>query len=49
MAEHFSWGEFLPLAGASVAISAAGITVAVLAYALQRIDLGHLVAARFPA
>jgi NAD(P)H-quinone oxidoreductase subunit 5 len=49
MAEHFSWGEFLPLAGASVAISAAGITVAVLAYALQRIDLGQLVAARFPS
>ena len=49
MAEHFSWGEFLPLAGASVAISAAGITVAVLAYALQRIDLGKLVAARFPS
>ncbi|HYP03487.1 MAG TPA: NAD(P)H-quinone oxidoreductase subunit 5 [Cyanobium sp.] len=49
MAEHFSWGEFLPLAGASVAISVTGITVAVLAYALRRLDLATLVAARFPA
>ena len=49
MAEHFSWGEFLPLAGASVAISVIGISVAVLAYALRRIDLGVLVAARFQA
>jgi NAD(P)H-quinone oxidoreductase subunit 5 len=49
MAHHFSWGEFLPLAGASVAISIAGITLAVLAYYLQRIDLGQAVAARFPA
>ncbi|MCP9849929.1 NAD(P)H-quinone oxidoreductase subunit 5 [Cyanobium sp. Morenito 9A2] len=48
-AEHFSWGEFLPLAGASVAISLTGITVAVLAYALHRLDLATLVAARFPA
>ncbi|HJN36362.1 MAG TPA: proton-conducting transporter membrane subunit, partial [Prochlorococcaceae cyanobacterium Fu_MAG_50] len=48
MAEHFSWGEFLPLAGASVAISLTGISIAVLAYALHRIDLGQLVAARFP-
>ncbi len=47
-AEHFSWGEFLPLAGASVAISVTGITVAVLAYALHRLDLAKLVAARFP-
>jgi NAD(P)H-quinone oxidoreductase subunit 5 len=49
MAHHFSWGEFLPLAGASVAISIAGIALAVLAYALHRIDLGQAVAARFPA
>lgn len=49
MAHHFSWGEFLPLAGASVAISLAGISLAVVAYYLQRIDLGQLVAARFPA
>ncbi len=49
MAEQFSWEEFLPLAGASVAISAAGITIAVLAYALHRIDLGSAVAARVPS
>jgi NAD(P)H-quinone oxidoreductase subunit 5 len=49
MAEHFSWNEFLPLAGASVAISVAGISLAVLAYYLHRIDLGKAVAARFPA
>jgi NAD(P)H-quinone oxidoreductase subunit 5 len=49
MAHHFSWGEFLPLAGASVAISIAGISLAVLAYFLHRIDLGEAVAARFPA
>jgi NAD(P)H-quinone oxidoreductase subunit 5 len=48
MAEHFSWGEFLPLAGASVAISITGIAVAVLAYALRRLDLATAVAARFP-
>jgi len=48
-AEHFSWGEFLPLAGASVGISIAGITVAVLAYALHKLDLGAAVAGRFPA
>lgn len=47
-AEHFSWAEFLPLAGASVAISVTGITVAVLAYSLHRLDLAQLVAARFP-
>jgi NAD(P)H-quinone oxidoreductase subunit 5 len=49
MAHHFSWSEFLPLAGSSVAISIAGITLAVLAYFLHRIDLGQAVAARFPA
>jgi len=49
MAERFSWSEFLPLAGASVAISLAGISLAVLAYYLHRIDLGQAVAARFPA
>jgi NAD(P)H-quinone oxidoreductase subunit 5 len=48
MAHHFSWADFLPLAGASVAISIAGITLAVLAYFLHRIDLGQAVAARFP-
>jgi NAD(P)H-quinone oxidoreductase subunit 5 len=49
MAHHFSWGEFLPLAGASVAISLAGISLAVVAYSLHRIDLGQVVAGRFPA
>jgi NAD(P)H-quinone oxidoreductase subunit 5 len=49
VAEHFSWGEFLPLAGASVAISSLGIGLAVVAYALHRIDLGTAVAGRFPA
>ena len=48
-AAHFSWGEFLPLAGASVGISVAGISVAVLAYALRKLDLGTAVAGRFPA
>ncbi len=49
MAAHFSWAEFLPLAGSSVAISAAGITLAVVAYLLHKIDLGTAVAGRFPA
>jgi NAD(P)H-quinone oxidoreductase subunit 5 len=48
MAAHFSWNEFLPLAGASVAMSLAGIGVAVLAYLLHRVDLAQTVAARFP-
>jgi NAD(P)H-quinone oxidoreductase subunit 5 len=48
VAEHFSWGEFLPLAGASVTISLVGTTVAVLTYALHRLDLANAVAARFP-
>ena len=48
MASHFSWAEFLPLAGASVAISLVGITISVLAYALHTLDLGTAVAARFP-
>lgn len=49
MAKHFSWDEFLPLAGASVAVSLVGISVAVAAYALHKLDLGQAVAARFPA
>ena len=49
MAEHFAWHDFLPLAGASVAISVLGISVAVLAYALRRLDLARLAAGRFPA
>ena len=49
MAHHFSWSEFLPLAGASVAISVLGISIAVVAYALRRLDLGTAVAGRLPA
>ena len=49
MAEHFSWSEFLPLAGASVGISVIGITISVLAYALHKLDLATTVAGRFPA
>jgi NAD(P)H-quinone oxidoreductase subunit 5 len=49
VAEHFSWSAFLPLAGASVAISVAGISVALLAYALHKIDLAALFANRYPA
>ena len=49
MAQHFSWSEFLPLAGASVAMSIAGISLAFVAYFLHRIDLGKLVAGKFPA
>ncbi|WP_413295495.1 NAD(P)H-quinone oxidoreductase subunit 5 [Synechococcus sp. MIT S9452] len=49
LAEHFSWKEFLPLAGASVAISIAGIGLATAAYALRKVDLGTAVAGRFPA
>ncbi len=48
MSEKFSWGEFLPLAGASVAISTAGISLAVLAYALKKLDLKTLVVDRVP-
>ncbi|MEB3321388.1 MAG: NAD(P)H-quinone oxidoreductase subunit 5 [Synechococcaceae cyanobacterium] len=48
-AAHFSWAGFLPLAGASVAVAAVGITVAVLAYGMHRLDLARSVAARFPA
>ncbi|WP_320666527.1 NAD(P)H-quinone oxidoreductase subunit 5 [Prochlorococcus sp. MIT 1307] len=48
MKDAFSWLDFLPLAGASVAISSAGISLAVFAYYLHRIDLGKLIAARFP-
>ena len=49
LAEHFSWEEFLPLAGASVAISVAGIGLATAAYALRKVDLATAVAGRFPA
>ena len=49
MSNSFTWVEFLPLAIASVAISTLGITLAVLAYYLQRINLEKLFANRFPA
>ena len=48
MMKMFSWGEFLPLAGASVAISSIGIALAVFSYYLNRIELGKLVSNRFP-
>ena len=48
MAKEFHLGEFISLAGASVAISSAGICLAVFAYYLKRIDLGQVIAARFP-
>ena len=49
MTEHFRWSEFLTLAGASVAVSVIGITVATLAYALHSLDLTTLIAMRLPA
>ena len=49
LASHFSWTEFLPLAGASVAISVAGISIAILAYYLRRLDLATAVASRLPS
>jgi len=48
MMEAFSWGDFLPLASASVMISSAGIALAVFAYYLNRINLGTVIAARVP-
>ena len=45
---NFSWGEFLPLAIASVLISISGITLAVFAYYLKKIDLQKLFADKFP-
>ncbi|WP_320663414.1 NAD(P)H-quinone oxidoreductase subunit 5 [Prochlorococcus sp. MIT 1223] len=47
MSNHFSWAQFLPLAVASVAISVSGITLAVFAYYLKRLDLEQLVVKRF--
>jgi NAD(P)H-quinone oxidoreductase subunit 5 len=47
-AEKFSWGEFLPLATASVAISSAGILLAVLTYYLKRLDLGVSLSKKYP-
>ncbi len=48
MSDKFSWGEFLPLALASVGISLAGISLAIFAYYLHRIDLAKIFAERFP-
>jgi len=41
-------GDFYLSAGASVVISLTGITVAVLAYSLHKLDLATAVAGRFP-
>ncbi len=47
-AEKFSWGEFLPLAIASVLISSGGILLAVLTYYLKRLDLGVSLSKKYP-
>ncbi len=49
MAANFRWGDFLPLAFASVGISIAGISLAVFAYYLKRINLKTVFAERFSA
>ncbi len=49
MSQSFQWGEFLPLALASVAISSSGIALAVMAYFLNRIKLSEVFANRYPA
>ncbi len=48
MAEKFQWSEFLPLAFGSVLISSCGIGLAVFSYYLGKIDIGKLIAERFP-
>ena len=47
MSENFTWGEFLPLAIASVLISLSGIALAYFAYFLKRLDLSKLIAERY--
>ncbi|WP_269622226.1 NAD(P)H-quinone oxidoreductase subunit 5 [Prochlorococcus marinus] len=47
MATNFSWGDFLPLALASVTISISGILLAYFSYYLKRIDLSIIFAKRF--
>ncbi len=49
MTKVFTWGEFLPLAIASVAISTLGITLAFLSYYSGRVKIGELISNRFPA
>ena len=49
MSNNFSWGEFIPLAAASVAIATSGITLAIFAYYLKRIDMKKIFVDRFPA
>ncbi len=48
MAEKFSWGEFLPLAVASIGISIAGISLAILAYLLNKLDIPTVFSNRYP-
>ena len=48
MAESFSWNEFLPLAFASVMISISGITLAFLAYYLNRLNLKKILVDKLP-
>ncbi len=47
MSEKFRWGEFVPLAGASIAISCAGISLAIFSYALNKVDINKLFASRY--
>ncbi len=49
MSANFSWPAFLPLAIASVGISIAGISLAFMAYYLNRLNLNKLIVQRFPA
>ena len=47
IANNFELAEFISLAGASVAISIAGISIAFLAYYLKRLDLKSLFAEKY--
>ncbi len=48
ISQNFAFSEFLPLAIASVLISASGISLAFFAYYAKRIDVSKLFASRFP-
>jgi len=48
ISQNFALSEFLPLAIASVLISASGISLAFFAYYVKRIDVSKLFASRFP-